>query len=372
VRLALVTHNVLPGSGQGRVNYEIARHALREGIDVYLVADRVHSELRELGARWIEVHPRRQRLNLLKVREFARRASEAVASLASEVDVVHGNGFVLNCRHEINTSHFVHSAWRRSPARSPRVPRNARQAYHSLYTTLNARWEHEAYEKAEIVVAVSNLVRDEVARIGIPEERIRVVLNGVDLHEFSPGSRDRTRHGLPAGVPLAVFVGEAHTRRKNLETVLAALRHARALHVAVVGSVAGSGYPRLAARLGVAARVHFLGFRADVADVMRCADVFVLPARYDPCPLVLLEALASGVPVVTAVTVGGAELVTPESGLVLPDPNDARALAAALERVADASAEAGAMRQAARRVAESHSWEHMAEEYVALYREVAV
>jgi glycosyltransferase involved in cell wall biosynthesis len=239
VRLALVTHNVLPGSGQGRVNYEIARHALRRGFDVFLVADHVDSELRELGAKWVEVHPRRQRLNLLKVREFARRASEAVASLAQEVDVVHGNGFVLNRRHEINTSHFVHSAWRRSRARSPRVPRNPRQAYHSLYTTLNAHWEREAYEKADMVVAVSRLVRDEVAGIGIPEDRIRVVLNGVDLREFRPGAGDRTRYGLPAGVPLALFVGEAHTRRKNLETVIAALAHAPAVHVAVVGSVAG-------------------------------------------------------------------------------------------------------------------------------------
>lgn len=370
MRLALVTHNVLPGSGQGRVNYEIARHALRTGLDVFLVADRVDSELRELGAKWVEVHPRRQRLNLLKVREFARRASEAVASLAQEVDVVHGNGFVLTRRHEINTSHFVHSAWRRSRARS-RVPRNPRQAYHSLYTTLNARWERQAYEKADVVVAVSSLVREEVAGIGIPEERIRVVLNGVDLREFRPGPGDRTRYGLPTGVPLALFVGEAHTRRKNLETVIAALAHAPALHVAVVGSVAGSGYPRLAARLGVAARVHFLGFRTDVAEIMRCADAFALPARYDPCPLVLLEALAAGLPVVTAVTVGGAELVTPECGVVLSDPNDARALAAALERVTDGSAEAAAMRQAARRVAESRSWDDMAAEYVGLYRALA-
>jgi glycosyltransferase involved in cell wall biosynthesis len=371
MRLALVTHNVLPGSGQGRVNYEIARHALRTGIEVFLVADCVDSELRALGARWVEVHPRRQRLNLLRVREFARRASDAVASIARDVDVVHGNGFVLTRRHEINTSHFVHSAWRRSPARSPRVPRNPRQAYHSLYTTLNSRWEREAYEKADVVVAVSRLVRDEVAGIGIPEERIRVVLNGVDLDEFRPGPGDRARHGLPSGVPLAIFVGEAHTRRKNLETVIAALRHAPALHVAVVGSGAGSGYPRLAARLGVAERVHFLGFRKDVAEIMRCADAFVLPARYDPCPLVLLEALASGLPVVTAVTVGGAELVSRESGVVLSDPNDAWALAAALRSVIDGSAEAGALRQAARRAAESRSWEHMAEEYFALYRAVA-
>lgn len=305
------------------------------------------------------------------MREFARRATEAVASVSREVDVVHGNGFVLTRRHEINTSHFVHSAWRRSPARAPRLPRNPRQAYHSLYTMLNARWEHEAYEKADVVVAVSNLIREELAGIGIPEQRIRVILNGVDLQEFSPGRGDRRAFGLPADVPLALFVGEIHTRRKNLETLLAALRSVPSLHLAVVGSFAGSPYPRLAARLGLDRRVHFLGHRSDVAGVMRCADVFVLPARYDPCPLVLLEALASGLPVVTAVTVGGSELVVPECGLVLRDPNDAGALASALERATDTSDGAAATRKAARRVAEQRGWDRIADEYLALYREAA-
>jgi glycosyltransferase involved in cell wall biosynthesis len=316
------------------------------------------------------VHPRRQRLNLLKVREFARRASDTVGALAGDVDVVHANGFVLTRPHHVNTSHFVHGAWRRSPLRSPRFPRSLRQGYHSLYTALNARWERDAYESAQIVVAVSDLVRDQVEGLGIASERIRVIRNGVDLREFSPGAGNRRSYGLPDAVPLALFVGEIHTRRKNLETVLAALRHVPSLHLAVVGSTEGSPYPGLASRLGVDGRVHFLGYRKDIATIMRCADAFVLPARYDPCPLVLLEALASGLPVVTTATVGGSELVAGECGLVLADPNDVEGLGAALARVSEDGGSRAAMSEAARRVAERHSWERMAAEYVSLYREV--
>jgi glycosyltransferase involved in cell wall biosynthesis len=369
VRLALVTHNVLAGSGQGRVNYEIARYAHGEGIDVWLLADRIADELRVLGTKWVEVHPRRQRLNLLKVREFARRASDAVASVAREVDVVHANGFVLTRPHDVNTSHFVHGAWRRSPARSPRTPRTPRHVYHALYTTLNARWERAAYDNASVVVAVSDLVRTQLVEIGVAEERIRVIRNGVDLGEFSPGPGDRSGYRLPDGVPLVLFVGEIHTRRKNLETLLAALRHVPSLHLAVVGSTEGSPYPSLASRLGVDRRVHFLGYRNDIAKIMRSADAFVLPARYDPCPLVLLEALASGLPVVTAATVGGSELVDDTCGIVVPDPNDVEGLAGALARVSEDGNPAG-MSEAARRVAERHSWDRMASEYVTLYREV--
>lgn len=336
---------------------------------MWLFADRVANELRTLGARWVEVHPSRKRLNLLKVREFARRAGEAIGSCAREIDVVHGNGFVLTRRHHVNTSHFVHAGWRTSAARSPGIPRTPREGYHALYTVLNARWERDAYENAAVVVAVSELVRAQLIEIGVPEERIRVIRNGVDLREFSPGPGDRTSYHLPEGAPLAVFVGEIQTRRKNLETVLAALRQVPTLHLAVVGSTEGSPYPSLASRLGVDKRVHFLGYRTDTASIMRCADAFLLPARYDPCPLVLLEALATGLPIITATTVGGSELVGDTCGIVVSDPNDVDRFADAVTRLLEDDTRV-VMSEAARRVAERHSWDRVVKEYVALYREV--
>ena len=371
MRIALITHEFEPRSGQGRVNYELARHMLGRGVDVVLVADQVDPALLRLGANWVKVHPRRQELNLLKVWDFARLASVAVDSVRREVDIVHGNGFVLDRPHEINTSNFVHGAWWRSAARSPRRPHTLLQAYHALHTVLNTRWERRAYRKAELVVAVSDLVRHELASIGVPQDRIRVVLNGVNLEEFRPGEGDRRALGLPEGVPLALFVGEIQSRRKNLDTLLRALVRVPALHLAVTGAVRRSPYPRLASLLGVDRRVHFMGHRDDVPEMMRAADVFVLPSRYEPLGLVLLEALASGLPVVTAATVGAAELVNEDCGIVLSDPNDAGALGAALTSIVNDGEARLRIRTAARKVAEQHSWERTAEQYLALYRTVA-
>jgi glycosyltransferase involved in cell wall biosynthesis len=115
--------------------------------------------------------------------------------------------------------------------------------------------------------------------------------------------------------------------------------------------------------------VHFLGFRDDVAALMRAADLFVLPSRRDSCPLVLLEALASGLPVVTARTVGTAGLVEPESGFVLDRPDDTEALAEALRALVADAERRRAMGRAARAVAERHSWEKMAEQYVDLFKQ---
>jgi glycosyltransferase involved in cell wall biosynthesis len=224
---------------------------------------------------------------------------------------------------------------------------------------------------AGVVVAVSEEVKRELIEHGIAPERIRVLHNGVDLDRFEPGPADRSALGLPNGVPLAVFVGDIQTPRKNLDSVLRALSDVPRLHLAVAGSVDGSPFPDLAARLGVTERTHFLGYRNDVADLMRAADLFAFPSRYEACSLVLLEAMASGLPIVTASTTGGAELVADEAGIVLDDPDDVDALACAFRRLADDPNQRASMGRRARRRAEDLSWATVGDRYLDLMRQEA-
>jgi glycosyltransferase involved in cell wall biosynthesis len=369
MRLAIVTHNVIRGDGQGRVNYEIARYALRQGVKVWLLADRVDDELQQLGATWVPVKPFRQPLDLLKVWEFTRLANRVLNRMGKHFDVIQAFGYVLNGPHHVNTAQYVHHACRRSANHAAGSRRDLHRAYHSLYCALNAGWERRAFRKAQAIVACSQRVGRELSAMGVPPERTRVILNGVDCDEFCPGGADREALGLPIGVPLALFVGELRTPRKNLDTLLRALLHVPSLHIAVVGATQGSPYPRLASRLGLGSRVQFLGFRRDVPQLMRAADVCVCPSRYEPFSLVVLEAMASGVPVITTGNVGAAELVTPDCGVVLGDPNDAQALAAALEALAHDPARRASLGQAARTVAEQHSWGQMAASYLSTYSE---
>ncbi|WP_216455264.1 glycosyltransferase family 4 protein, partial [Arcanobacterium phocae] len=157
-------------------------------------------------------------------------------------------------------------------------------------------------------------------------------------------------------VPLALFVGDIRTNRKNLDTVLRALVGVPDLHLAVGGSIAGSPYPALAERLGVSDRVHFLDFRRDVADLMKAADLFVFPSRYEACTLVLLEAMASGLPAITAISAGGSEIVTPDCGVVLTDSEDVGALTRAMAELARDPERRERMGRRAREIAEQHSW----------------
>jgi len=272
---------------------------------------------------------------------------------------------------DVNAAHFVHHAWQTAAAHEEPPRSGLRRVYQALYTALNVRWERRAFGAARQVVAVSEEVRAELRAAGVAPERIRVIPNGVDPVEFAPGPADRNALGLPAGVPLALFVGDLQTDRKNLDTTLRALRRTPTLHLAVVGRVGESPYPALAAELDLSERVHFLDFRDDVPALMRAADFVVCPSRYEPFSLVVLEALASGRPVVTSRTVGAAALLTPDCGLVVDDPDDVDALAAALRHLAQNPTLRADMGRAGRALALQYTWTAMADQYANLLEQLA-
>jgi glycosyltransferase involved in cell wall biosynthesis len=372
MRLALVTQKVVRGDGQGRVNFEVARAAARHGWQVTLLTSAVEPELRAHdNVEWIEVPWQTRYTTLVAEFRFARESGRWLKRHRARFDLVHVNGFNTLAAGDVNAAHFVHGAWLRSPVHTGRLRGGAYGAYHRLYTGLNARLERWAYGQARVVVAVSERVRRELIGVGVPADRIRVIWNGVDVAEFRPGPADRAALGLPEEVPLALFAGNIRTPIKNLDTVLRALTSIPELHLAVVGALPGSPYPALAETLGVQNRVHFLGFRQDMADLMRAADLFVFPSRYEPFALVLLEAMASGLPVITVETVGAADLLTPECGVKLADPEDAAALAAAMQGLLSAPERRAQMGMAAQQVAECYRWDRMADDYLKLYQEFA-
>jgi glycosyltransferase involved in cell wall biosynthesis len=209
-------------------------------------------------------------------------------------------------------------------------------------------------------------VRRDLLDIGVSDQKIRVIPNGVDLEEFSPGPPQRERFALPPDVPLGLFVGDLRTPRKNLDTVLKAMRLVPSFHLAVAGTIDGSPYPAMAREMDIDGRVHFLGYCKDIPALMRSADVCLCPSRYEPFSLVLLESLASGCPVITARSVGAAELLSDDAGWILEDPDDVEALASSLAAIVDPSAPILEMRDAARAIAEAHSFDNMAQSYLHL------
>jgi len=371
MKIAIITNQFSPGEGQGRVNFEIARIAAKKGHHVTCIAHQVHPDLHVHPAvSWIQMPDANWPAALIGNQRFARASTQWLQAHGDEFDVTLGNGFNTWFPVDINIVHFVHSAWRRSPVHDARVRRGPSAWYQWLYSWLNARLERQVLPRAQTVVAVSEKVKRELITTGLSADSIQVIHNGVDTDEFRPGPVDRAVLGLPTEGPLALFVGDIRTPRKNLDSVLHALASVPSLHLAVAGSTDRSPFPALASRLELTERVHFLGFRKDVADLMRAADFFVFPSRYEACSLVLLEAMASGLPILTAQTAGGAELVDDDCGVVLDDPDDTEQLTTALHALANHPAHRKRMSTHARSRALEHTWTLMAEKYLSLMEEL--
>jgi glycosyltransferase involved in cell wall biosynthesis len=177
-----------------------------------------------------------------------------------------------------------------------------------------------------VVVAdvLGRFLRD---RLHVPAGRIRHIDNGLAL----PGPAATAREGP---IRHLLFVGLL-VERKGVDVLLRALQRALArggpddLHLSVVGDgPERAALERQATDLGLTGHVSFLGFRADVPAVMAGADAFVLPARMEQQPLVLIEAMASGLPVV-ATDVGGVREMLAEHGRVVA-ADDVEALAGEL------------------------------------------
>lgn len=374
MKVLLNTHCVTRGDGQGRVNYEIASHLAARGHQVTLLADRVAPELAaHPHIHWQRIPAVAKLPDLARCALWARACTNYLKEHGGEFDILHLNGALAQIPHHVNTSHFVHGAFRRYLQREPSP--GIRSIYHRLHADVNARLERQVYQLARVVVAVSPKTKRELAEIvGIAPSRLAVICNGVDGEEFYPDPAVRTRMraalGIPAEQLALLYVGEFTQLRKGLRTVLEAMHSLpEQVHLYVAGRGRVESYSRALAP--VRSRVHFLGFRRDIADLFRAADVFVFPSRYDSMPLVVLEALASGLPVVTTQASGFGELMEAgREGFVVADPYDAAAVSAAVTCLLAEPALAHSVGHQARALAGQFDWRSMAEQYEVLYENI--
>lgn len=216
---------------------------------------------------------------------------------------------------------------------------NVQQQYRAPSRWLNAA----TYRWQERVVAVSEQVQSSaVSRIGAAaRERSAVVPNGVDFEwlDHEAAAQPAAPVPRPARSACVALVPASLETRKGHDVLLEALAQLRErtfppLEVWLAGD--GSLRSRLEQRirsLGLGASVRLLGARHDVFALMARADLVALPSRYEGHPMALLEALALGRPVLATRVGGVPEIVRDEQTGLLVEPDDAPALATALDRL---------------------------------------
>jgi glycosyltransferase involved in cell wall biosynthesis len=233
-------------------------------------------------------------------------------------------------------------------------------------------------EGAARVIATSQIEREELVGEGVPDEKIVVRRNGVDLVEMDrlpARGTFRRELGLRDGEPLVLSMARL-SRKKGLDVLLRAFALAGAPGVlALVGPDDGDGcvdeIALLRRRLGLGERVRLVGTRLGERrlEAYVDADVFVLPSRSENFGNAAAEAIACGVPVVVTDRCGIAPFVQDRAGLVVPC--EERALAVALRRILQDRALHARCRSAALRMRTSLGWGRPIAEQERLYRELA-
>jgi len=284
----------------------------------------------------------------------------------AEYDVVHGHsmygwGAALSGAHPmVVTCHGTQLNEYRATRATTRDPNHTTTDY------ISYRMERYAARKADAVIAVSTEnKRDVVEQYGIPEQRMRMIPNGIRPERF--------HEAHPSG-PTILFVGRLHQRKgvdhllRAMPAVLERVPETRLL-------VAGSGereaqLKALMKELELGDAVEFLGFVPDddLPDLYARASVFTMPSLYEGFGIVMIEAMASSVPVVAFATGGAPEVI--EEG-VNGHLADAETLADRLADLLEDPAEAAAMGKRGRGLVEDrYSWKAVARQTMAVYEEV--
>jgi glycosyltransferase involved in cell wall biosynthesis len=202
---------------------------------------------------------------------------------------------------------------------------------------------------------------------------ISVITPGVALGDGELSREDaRQQLGLPQSAIVLLFVANDY-ERKGLDALLAALaRMSDRITLAVVGNASNiASYQGKARFLGVTGRVHFLGTMNDVGPAYRAADLLVHPTLDDTFAMVVLEAMAVGLPVVVsgpAFCGISSLLLDGRDAVLLDNPRDEVQLSAAISRVLTDEALSSMLSESGRRFASEHSWEEAARQYAQLYR----
>lgn len=233
---------------------------------------------------------------------------------------------------------------------------------------------------ADAVTAVTGAIVDSLVRdYGIDRSLVRIVPNGADLpdpeREEEQARRWRERYLATPLKPLWVVAGRLE-EQKGHDVLFEALCTLVKGGLDFTLVVAGEGSRRhwleqQAISLKLAPRVQFVGQIEDVGGLLAAADAVLMPSRWEGLPLVLLEALVRGRPVVASAVGGIADVVEDGTTGTLVPPGDAPALAVALEQLQRKADRAWRMgRTGAERVRERYTWPAVIDEFESIYDEV--
>jgi glycosyltransferase involved in cell wall biosynthesis len=234
------------------------------------------------------------------------------------------------------------------------------------------------YRACRKVHTVSEALRQELIRRGLPAHKLVTLRNGVDSERFQPGDRAAARRqtGLPGDALVLGMVGRFMPWKGHALVVEAFDQFARTrpnAHLLLVGNGPEEERIQAQARASqVASRIHFAGYQRDVTAYYQAMDALIFPSTIEGLANALLESLACGVPALAHPACGAAEIITPGQDGWLAEINTVEALRHQLEALPSSPEALSALGRAGRdKVVRQFSLAGMVDHYRRLYRELA-
>ena len=339
MKVALVFSGCHRRGGVERSVWEMARH-LRHTHEVTVVAQDIDADGLD-GVELVTVAPSRG--GALRPLDFAASARKALQGRTFDRVISFGVGDVGADVLWVNS---VHRAWLQASTTMPSTGgRDPRLRYllprHRVLLAME-RWYFTRPTTRDVIVVADQVGRDVTRLYGVDPSTLLTVHNGFAPDEFALARRLTARDGARAvhgygDDDVVVLMAANELDRKGYAVTLRAMaaQGSPRLHLLLVGRADPARFSGLVAELGLQDRVRY-GGSTDMAMAHAAADVFVLPTQYEAFCLAIVEALGSGLPVVTSRVPGAGDVVRHgESGLLLDDPTDVKELAGVLAEVLD-------------------------------------
>lgn len=394
MNICFITPEYYPISGgTGSYVYYLSRMLVKRNNSVFIVTkgnnckkERINTNL---GIMQIGV----SEIPLIGPLLFFRRSGKSLKALGTDfpVDVAHANlplipSFVIPGDFGKTLISTVHSTWEgeaKALEREPFWRLNLNEKVVRCFRDVLKFFEHRLLKRSDMIIAVSEFTKREILKSydDVPGGKIKVIHNGVDVERFSPavdkGALKR-KFGFREEDLLILYVGRLYSR-KGLPTLIEAIPKVVRKFNDVKFIISGRGLKdeeeklrRHAKRLGVEDKLVFLGYfpDEDLPDLYRAADMFVFPSIYENLPFAMLEAMASGLPVITT-TVGGIPEVIKdgENGFMI-EPYNSMALAERILYLIDSPKAAQEMGFSGRETVErKFSWEGITRQVLRVYKE---
>ena len=380
MKIALVHIKHAGDGGIEKYLNNLSSHLADKGHDVTIVCRR-HEE------------PHHPKIKFVKLKPIALGPAHRIWTFAKAVekhvqqvkyDVVYGLGKTWS-QDIIRLGFGLHETYLKQAHIYSRSPKQIMLGRDRIVNKIELTIERKAFSNPNLkkVITNSKMVAEDVKnRYKLADDKIEVIYNGVDLNRFNPENTGKWRNsirvefGFTENDFILLYLGTNYGR-KGLDRLLNAMPPVVKEKTAIKLLVVGYGsrideFKKLAEELGMADNVVFAGGRRDTEALYSASDLFVLPTRFDPFANTTIEAMASGLPVITSIENGAHELISNGvEGTVLEDADNVTKFSDVLTHWCNVEV-ATAGGKNARLLAEKHGIESKMESIIAILENLAL